>query len=307
MFTGLLKNTFAVLCVFSLEVILYSVLIEPKILDWGATVEESQMTLIGDNDQEKIISTRAITINAPKENVWRWLMQLGADRAGFFSYEFIESALGYETRFPSMALPQFDDFKKNDLIRGSLDEARSVIPYNFEVLNVIPQNTFVLDNWGSFLITSISDNKTRLLIRTQEPKRIGVFGFIKHHLIAPFHYVMERRTLYGVKMKAEKDNRFTHMRDKVWFSSILISWCMILALAFVVKGNVKKIIMPTVLGFIWLINLFILPPLPVYSTLFLLMMCLIVYISLKKRFLKSKIWSEIRHFLYKTVNLKYEK
>jgi hypothetical protein len=38
--------------------------------------------------------TRAITINAPAVEVWRWLVQLGKDRAGYYSYDWLENMTG---------------------------------------------------------------------------------------------------------------------------------------------------------------------------------------------------------------------
>ena len=37
------------------------------------------------------ISTRAVTIAAPLETVWSWLVQIGQDRAGFYSYTWLEN------------------------------------------------------------------------------------------------------------------------------------------------------------------------------------------------------------------------
>ena len=54
--------------------------------------------MLGDDNTQTIISTRAITINNAKTNTWQWLIQLGADRNGFYSYQFIEEALGYKTK-----------------------------------------------------------------------------------------------------------------------------------------------------------------------------------------------------------------
>jgi hypothetical protein len=36
----------------------------------------------------------AVTIKAPVEEVWPWLAQLGQDRGGFYSYEWLETSPG---------------------------------------------------------------------------------------------------------------------------------------------------------------------------------------------------------------------
>ena len=79
-----------------IQLIVYTVFLKPIIFTWGATDQEIQMPMAGDDSAPYISSTRAVTINAPASEVWKWLTQLGADRGGFFSYSFIEKALGYE-------------------------------------------------------------------------------------------------------------------------------------------------------------------------------------------------------------------
>jgi hypothetical protein len=54
---------------------------------FGATKEEAQIPLPGDDivGTPLLEITRAITINAPAERIWRWLIQKGQGRAGFYS------------------------------------------------------------------------------------------------------------------------------------------------------------------------------------------------------------------------------
>ena len=94
-----IKKSFLILMfIIFIQLIVYTVFLRPLILTWGASENEIKMPLVGDNLAPYISSTRAITINAPVSEVWKWLIQLGADRRGFFSYAFIEKALGYDTR-----------------------------------------------------------------------------------------------------------------------------------------------------------------------------------------------------------------
>jgi hypothetical protein len=43
-------------------------------------------------------AARAVTIDAPVEDVWPWLAQIGQDRAGFYSYEWLENLAGCRMR-----------------------------------------------------------------------------------------------------------------------------------------------------------------------------------------------------------------
>ncbi|GAA0246458.1 hypothetical protein ACFFQF_05480 [Haladaptatus pallidirubidus] len=39
-------------------------------------------------------ATRAITIDAPVEDLWPWVVQLGQGRGGFYSYDWLENLVG---------------------------------------------------------------------------------------------------------------------------------------------------------------------------------------------------------------------
>ena len=241
------------------------------------------MAMAGDSDDVVIASTRAIDIDAHQDVVWKWLMQLGADRAGFFSYDFIESALGYYTTYPEMEQPRFEDLKPGDLVRGSNNESDSVILYNFPVLLVQPQKTFVIDNWGSFLLEGNGD-KTRLIIRTQEKKSDEFSALVAYHLGIPMHFIMERRMMYGFKMKAEEETNLSYSRfkDMIWFASVVLSWLLIVSLPFLLKGTYQRVITPFIIGAAWLVVLFILPPMPIYPSILLLMTLFLMVYSRKK-------------------------
>jgi hypothetical protein len=56
-------------------------------LHWGATGTEANSAYPGDHliAQPRFAPTRALTINAPPEQVWPWIVQIGIGRAGFYS------------------------------------------------------------------------------------------------------------------------------------------------------------------------------------------------------------------------------
>ena len=63
---------------------------------WGATDEERRKPLPGDElvADPVTTSTRAITVDAPVEAVWPLLAQIGQDRGGFYSYDWLENLAG---------------------------------------------------------------------------------------------------------------------------------------------------------------------------------------------------------------------
>jgi hypothetical protein len=63
---------------------------------WGATRKEASETLPGDEltTEPKWQYTQSITVQAPAEQVWLWLVQIGQGRGGFYSYEILENMVG---------------------------------------------------------------------------------------------------------------------------------------------------------------------------------------------------------------------
>ena len=68
---------------------LYALLVRPRLLTWGTTGEEATRAYPGDQlvPDADSTSTMATTLPAPPERVWAWLVQMGADRAGWYSWD----------------------------------------------------------------------------------------------------------------------------------------------------------------------------------------------------------------------------
>jgi hypothetical protein len=60
---------------------------------WGATRNEIAEPLPGDSLVPgcQYTITRAITINAPPDKVWPWLVQVGFGKAGFYAYDLLDN------------------------------------------------------------------------------------------------------------------------------------------------------------------------------------------------------------------------
>ena len=63
---------------------IYVLLIRPRQLRWGATDEELERQMPGDEivEHPTFNATRALTIEARPEEIWPWIVQLGVNRAG---------------------------------------------------------------------------------------------------------------------------------------------------------------------------------------------------------------------------------
>ena len=70
--------------------LLYRKLLRQPILTWGATPQEAEARLPGDELLEEAagVATRAITIDAPAWAVWPWIAQMGPyPRGGAYTYD----------------------------------------------------------------------------------------------------------------------------------------------------------------------------------------------------------------------------
>jgi hypothetical protein len=110
-------NTIAVFALVGLVIMAYLRWARPYQLRWGATDEEVQRPMPGDelNPNPKFLATRAITIEGKPEDIWPWLVQMGYRRAGFYGYDIIENAGSPRgIRSADRILPEFQNFAVGD-------------------------------------------------------------------------------------------------------------------------------------------------------------------------------------------------
>lgn len=257
-----------ILCIICLQLIVGVTVIKPFISTWGSTDREVTMSMPGDRLAPFISSTRSITINAPRSEVWDWLIQLGADRGGFYSYWFIEKPLGYKYREQNRIEPEFKEMNAGRIIRASLDQSESVIEYSFPVVAVDPGRSFVLKGWGCFLVNDIDPQQTRLIVRTHGRLLSSPADYLEYFFTMPAHYLMERRMLMGIKARAEAGPGipFSSTADMLWLMGICLSPIGIIGLS-IVNRQTKVTLLTISYSLLWLWVLFILDPVPTYSML----------------------------------------
>jgi hypothetical protein len=276
--SNIVQSFLVFLFIIGLQIIVYAVFLRPLILSWGASKNEVKMPLVGDSLAPYISSTRAITINAPISEVWEWLIQLGADRGGFFSYSFLEKALGYESR-PGDIAPEFQEMEVGRIVPASLDESKSVIKYNFPVAAVEPGKSFVLKDWGTFVLKKINAKQTRLIVRTHGQELPNLKNKIADFVGTPLHYIMERRMLMGFKARAEAGAgiRLSSTSDNLWLLGVFMSAIGIAIMVFIGR-DIQYMLLPALYGLIWLWPLLIFDPQPKYSMSLLLVVAVTIFI-----------------------------
>jgi hypothetical protein len=76
---------------------------------WGATDAEVAAAMPGDElvPDPQLGYTRAITIDAPPEDVWPWLVQMGQGRGGLYSYDGLENLVGCDIHSADRVIADF--------------------------------------------------------------------------------------------------------------------------------------------------------------------------------------------------------
>jgi hypothetical protein len=187
-----------------LLVAIYWTGIHPWMANWGSTAAEQQMSLPGDELYPGRIgrTTWAITINAPPEIVWQWLVQVGQDRAGFYTYTWLENLTGCEFHNANEIHLEWQHLAAGDVWRLCQPDylwglgKDAVVP----VLLSEPGHVLALQSlWGAHVILPIDKHTSRLLVRNAP----GEANLVTKLLMDPIVFTMEKRMLLGLKARAE--------------------------------------------------------------------------------------------------------
>jgi len=182
----------------------YAFLIRPWHLRWGATSEELKTPLPGDDlvQHPKLNATHAITIDARVEDVWPWLIQMGQNRGGFYSYEWLENLVGCDMHNADQIVPEWQELKIGDEVW-----LHPKAP-PLKVLLIEPLRAIVLEKTWGFFLEPINENQTRLIIRGRGEFNPDLNNTILNLLLwrgifEPAHFIMERKMMLGIKQRAE--------------------------------------------------------------------------------------------------------
>lgn len=190
-----------------LLVAIYWTGIRPWMANWGSTAAEQQLVLPGDelHPDRTGQSTLAITIDAPPEVIWQWLVQVGQDRAGFYSYTWLENLFGSNIHNTDEIRPEWQHLAVGDswrlVPRGylwGLGEGAAT-----PVLIAEPGHALVLEMWGAFVIEPLDEHTSRLIVRGYTEPSSPVASVASKLVMDPMVFTMERRMLLGIKARAE--------------------------------------------------------------------------------------------------------
>jgi len=173
----------------------------------NATDEELERPLPGDDFilDPLGVATHAVTIFKPARDVWPWLVQMGAGRGGWYSYDRLDnggqpSAMGI--------VPELQDVRV-----GMVFPALPGVAETFELERLDPGHSLVLvapgpygprTSWA-FVLEEAAADVTRLIVRARiayVPLRLP--AAIGLRVMRAVHFIMERKQLNTLVVRSER-------------------------------------------------------------------------------------------------------
>ncbi len=198
--------------------VLFRPLLRPWYSWWGATEAECAREMPGDErvPEPRIFYTRAVTINAPPQDIWSWLVQIGYGRAGWYSYDLLEALVG-AAKFADgvfsadRIIPEYQTWeigeplvmhpKAPPLPAAVIDPPHALIFHSErdpKAADPLTENA-----WAFYLVPE--GQKTRLIARGRLTYTPGFFNDLMWGAFTePINFVMERKMLLGIKARADQ-------------------------------------------------------------------------------------------------------
>jgi hypothetical protein len=198
----------------------YALAVRPRLLTWGATDEEVRDPFPGDEliPGSERGSSMATTIDAPPSQVWPWLVQMGLDRAGWYSWDWLDH-LGVpsaERIHPEWQQISVGDRFTSTPSRSAWFEVAATEPERFLALRASldlrgrsfdpagPRPRFYSDSLWCFLLKEANAGRTRLVIGTYTRARPRLPFTVANLLFwEPAHWVMQVRQFANLKRRVE--------------------------------------------------------------------------------------------------------
>lgn len=173
----------------------YAGVVRPWLMHWGSTEEERRRRYPGDGPTEPLFTvTRAVTVRAPAEDVWKWLVQVGQDRGGFYSYDWLENLAGCHIHSADEIHDEWQD--------RSAGETLMLLPgFGPRLEEVDPPRSLVIEGWGAYVVEPVDEATCRLVARSHTDRGPAAVGYVLAMELP--HAIMERKMLLGIKRRAE--------------------------------------------------------------------------------------------------------
>jgi hypothetical protein len=188
---------------------------------WGTRPEELARVWPGDelSPHATAVTTRAISISAPAETVWAWLIQIGQDRSGFYSYTWLENLFRCAMPRVERIVPEWQQRAVGDIVwlarreryhgearqkvvridRGRVLSLASPADWG----RLVRHETSAGGTW-TFILLPQTAQTTRLIVRSRGPEAPTMPGRLFWLMVfEPAHFIMERKMMLRLKQLAE--------------------------------------------------------------------------------------------------------
>jgi len=191
-------------------------------LHWGTTSAEVHASLPGDNLLPAYAgeATHAITIHATPQQIWPWLMQIGQDRSGFYSYTFLENSFGCDMPKVERLVPDWKPRAPGETVwfcnpkrfSGQGKMIPAVVETDRAFAMISPNDWQSVQMGGSaheglwsFTLQPIGGGQTRLIARVRNgtPPTLGS-RLMGRLFWEPAHFVMEQKMLRTIRDLSER-------------------------------------------------------------------------------------------------------
>ena len=178
-------------------------LLRPWHTHWGSRPTEVVSAMPGDElfPRAQFQANRAITIAAPPSEVWPWLLQVGFGRAGFYSYDLLDS-LGCPSA--DRVVPELQTIQVGDWVPTSptVNDTTAFKVDSFEPVTWLPWRK-PDSTWSWRLDPAAEGTRFVTRLRVVYDWHKPAAALLSVFLIEFGHFVMMRRMLKGIRRRAE--------------------------------------------------------------------------------------------------------
>jgi hypothetical protein len=206
-----------------LLLIIHHAFIRSWMLDWSAPEKIKNLTLPGDTLVANAVHhTRAVLVAATPDKIWPWLLQLGQERGGFYSYTWLENLFAadmhniYALRSDLQQPRNVGDtiwmanknryWGKGHQVIAQLIPNKSFVMVGDEDYESLRGGKKAMGSWSIYLYQE-NQNSTWLIARSSTSKNTGIFNKILSYFTFEVpHFIMEQKMLRTMRDLAEVVN-----------------------------------------------------------------------------------------------------
>lgn len=201
----------------------YALVVRPRMVRWGATNDEVRRPYPGAEfiPGAARSATMSVTIDAPPAQVWPWLVQMGTDRAGWYSWDRLDN---FDLKSAWAIHPAWQGIAVGDRLAAKPDgsewwEVAALEPERFLCLRMSldlrgrpldPRGTrprYYTDSTWGFLLEELPGDRTRLVVSGYWAFRPGwLRPLLSFLFLEPSHWIMQTRQFTNLRRRVARDS-----------------------------------------------------------------------------------------------------